>query len=58
VGEALGLSLLEVHACYFQGSDEGKARDLDRDCQREHWLEEWAHEHRLEHQLYREDTML
>jgi hypothetical protein len=33
VSEALGISLLEVHAWYFQGSDEDDDRELDGECE-------------------------
>jgi hypothetical protein len=56
VSEALGISLSEVRAQYFQDSDESEEQDLDGEHERERWLEEWAHERRLEYQSYWEDT--
>jgi hypothetical protein len=47
VSEALGISLSEIQAWYFQDSDESKTRD--RDLESEHkcqcGLEEWVQEH-------------
>jgi hypothetical protein len=51
VSEALGISLSEVQAWYFLGSDgsERRDRDLDDEREHEHWLEEWVEEHQVEH---------
>jgi hypothetical protein len=59
VSEALGISLLEVHAQYFRGSDssERMEQELEGEHERQCWLDEWAEEHRVEHWSYREDTM-
>jgi hypothetical protein len=59
VSEALGISLLEVHAQYFRDSDlsEHMERDLEGEWERQWWLDEWAEEHWVEHQSYWEDVM-
>jgi hypothetical protein len=57
VSEALGISLSEVQAWYFQDSDQSRAQDLESECEYEHWLDEWVEECRLQLQSYREDTM-
>jgi hypothetical protein len=59
VSEALGISLSEVWAQYFQDSDSSERRDQDSDSERKQmrWLEEWAEERQVEHCSYWEDTM-
>jgi hypothetical protein len=59
VSEALGISLSEVHAWYFQDSNLSKQMewDLEGECERQCWLDEWVEEHRVEHRSYWEDAM-
>jgi hypothetical protein len=59
VSEALGISLSEVQAWYFPGSDlsERMEQELEGEHERQRWLDDWAEERRVEHQSYWEDTM-
>jgi hypothetical protein len=59
VSEALGISLLEVHARYFRDSDSSERRDRDLEGEHERmcWLDEWAEEHQVAHRSYWEDAM-
>jgi hypothetical protein len=60
VSEALGISLSEVHAQYFQDTDSSEHMEqvLDDERKRQRWLAEWAEEQRVEHWTHREDVSM